>query len=144
MSRFPETRLLRRALLANSVFSGASGVLLTILSWWLAPVMLKADAALWGIRGWILILVAGALLLPFAAGLYKLAKAATLSPVGPKAIIAMDIAWVIFSLVVLSAFEGVLTAAGCWIVAVQAAIVAVIAILQTAGLVQMRELAAAE
>jgi hypothetical protein len=122
--------LIRRALLADALLSGAAGVVMIVGGAALAPLLnLPAE----------LLIGAGVFFLPWTLALLWIARADTLSRAGAQAVIALNVAWVLASIALLF----VLTPSpfGCAFVIAQAIAVGVLAELQYIGL--KRALAAA-
>lgn len=125
--RTDSTRFLRRALLADGVVSGLSGVLLLALSGTIAAFI-----------GWTspgVLAAVGVALLIYSAALLRNARRETPQRGEAAAAVALNIAWVVGSLMVITA--GRLTTAGNWAVALVADVVLVFAILQVVGLRRM-------
>jgi hypothetical protein len=116
---------LRRALVVDAVASGASGVLMVAGAEPLAGVLgLPAPLLRW----------AGAALFPFAAFVASLAWSGAVPRGGVRAVIALNVAWVAASVLLVLDGPGALTRAGIAFVLVQAAAVAVFAEVQYVGL----------
>jgi hypothetical protein len=125
--RTDSAQFLRRALLADGVVSGLSGVMLVALS---GPI-----AALLGVRSPGTVAVMGVALLVYAAALLCNARR-EMPRRGEAAIaVALNVAWVVASLAVVAA--GWLSAAGNWAVGLVADVVLIFAILQAVGLRRM-------
>ena len=125
--RKDSAQFLRRALLADGVVSGLSGVMLVALS---GPI-----AALLGVRSPGTVAVVGVALLVYAVALLCNARR-EMPQRGEAAIaVALNIAWVVASLAVIAA--GWLSAAGNWAVGLVADVVLIFAILQAVGLRRM-------
>ena len=123
-------RLLRRVLQANMIFSGLSGLVLTVdaapLSRWL------------GIpSAWILVAI-GLGLLGFAGELFYIARQKPLNLRLANAILWMDVAWVVGSALLLFTGWVPLTTAGWWAVALMADVVTLLAILEYVGIRRAR------
>ncbi len=123
-------RLLRRVLQANLIFSGLSGLILTVdagpLSRWLgvpAP--------------WILVVI-GLCLLGFAWELFYAARQNPLNLRLVNVILFMDVAWVVGSALLLFTGWVPLTSAAWWAVALVADAVALLAILEYVGIRRIR------
>lgn len=116
---------LRRALLANALFSGASG----------AVMLLTAEplAALLGFDlPWIL-MVAGAGLLVFGAGLVLLARIRPPPVAWVRAVVAADLAWIALTLGALVLWWQAWSAAGVAAVVAVDVVVLAFAIVQARG-----------
>ncbi|RIK36830.1 MAG: hypothetical protein DCC55_26125 [Chloroflexi bacterium] len=118
--------LLRRALLGNAAFS----LLFAVVCLLDAPAL----AAWTGIQPPFVFTVLGVLILPFAVGMGWLAlRVADLRSAG-RVILALDVAWVAVSVVLLLTGWLPLTDAGWWTVALVADVVALFAVLEYLGL----------
>ncbi len=119
-------RLLRRVLQANLIFSGLSGLVLTVdagpLSRWLG-----IPAA------WVLVAI-GIGLLGFAWELFYVARQNPLNLRLANAILFIDVAWVVGSALLLFTGWVPLTGVGWWAVLVVADAVALLAILEYVGI----------
>lgn len=120
---------LRRALQADSLFSGASGILLAVAS--------QPLAAFLGLDNAFILVELGIALLLYAAALYWQAGQETLNRWFTIAVIDLNILWVIGSVLLLFTNWVSFTSAGWWAVALVADAVAVFAILQYVGLRRM-------
>lgn len=122
--------LLRRALRANAIFSGASGVGLLV-----------GAGPLSGFLGvgkpWVLFVV-GLSLVAFAAGLLRNASRASIDRREAWTAAYLDVAWVVGSVLLLAFAPGLLSNAGKWTVAVVADVVGILAALQLYALWRMR------
>ena len=118
--------LLRRVLQGNMVFSGLTGLVLTVdaglLSRWL------------GIPAAWMLVVIGVGLLGFAWGLFQIAKQNPIDLRQANAILFMDVAWVVGSALLLFTGWVSFTTAGWWTVLLVADVVALFAILETIGI----------
>lgn len=119
------SKFLRGSMLADAVISGATGLLMVagagVLTSWLgvpAPLMRYA----------------GLILLPFAAMVLYLARTPLVSHAGVRLVIALNLAWVAASILVLVAGWIEPTALGLAFVIFQAVVVAGLAELQYTGL----------
>lgn len=122
----PTTTLLRRALQGNSLFSAMSGLTLLIGA--------NAVSVFTGIESAAILTGLGVVLLLFAADLFWMTRETAVNPTFARLIIALDILWVVGSVLILFTNWVPLTNAGWWSVAIVADIVAVFAILQYIGL----------
>jgi Na+-translocating ferredoxin:NAD+ oxidoreductase RnfE subunit len=123
--------LLRRALRGNSIFSFASGLLLTFGA---API-----AAFMGIADDSLVLtVMGIIILVFAAFLWITTAKPVIDRQIGIAIFIMDVAWVVVSLIILVTDAFSLSTGGRWAILIVADIVAVFALLEFVGLRRLR------
>jgi hypothetical protein len=120
---------LRRALLIDAAGSGATGLLLVAASAPLAPLFGLPQP---------LLLVAGLIMVPFVANLIRLARQVSPARGAIKAVIAMNIGWVVASAALL--FSGLVapTLVGTAFVIAQALAVLVFAELQIVGLRRQR------
>ncbi len=122
--------LLRNALLANAVFSGVNGI---------ADVFFSGPMAAFAGVPAAIVPFSGASLIAFAAALLWLRSRPTMSPGLVRAVIGLDLVWVIGSVAALLLRDSLgLTVAGAWSVAVGAGIVALFAVLQYVGLRGLR------
>lgn len=85
---------LRRVLLADAVVSGAAGVAMIIGGRFLAPLLHLPEP---------LLATAGAALMPWFAGLIALARMGRIPRQAVRAVVAMNLAWVLGSVAVLFA-----------------------------------------
>jgi len=88
MTTVQPSSLLRRALLADSLASGATGLLLLFAVDWLSPLLALPHDLLLG---------AGASLLPFALALFWLARSTSLPRLAVWAVIVVNALWVLDS-----------------------------------------------
>jgi hypothetical protein len=117
---------LRRALQANAVFSALSGVLLIFDS---GPI----DAVL-GLGSPTALTILGGLILVGAASVGWIALQPTIDRGSARAIVALDVAWVIASVILLLTGVLHLTVAGDWVIGIIAIVVADFALLESYGL----------
>lgn len=120
---------LRRVLFLDAVGGALSGLLLTLAA---GPL-----AALTGLSPTRL-MTAGLVLFPVAAYMAYVASRRPIPASGVKAIIAGNLAWVVASVVGMAGAIGPLTTFGMGFVAIQAAAVAVLALLEVIGLKRMQ------
>jgi hypothetical protein len=121
-----DASLLRRALLGNAVFSLLVGVICLVEA---------TTLAVWtGIQPPAVFTVLGALLIPFAVALGWLALLGADVRTAGRIILALDVGWVVVSVVLLLAGWLPLTNAGWWAVALVADVVALFAVLEYLGL----------
>jgi hypothetical protein len=125
-SQHSQFNFLRRTLLANSLFSAVSGVVLTFDAQPIAS-FLGLDIP------WILVGI-GISLLFYAVGLFQTAVREPLNRLLAITAIVLDTAWVVGSAVILFTNWLPLTTPGWWAVAIMADLVAVFAALQFYGL----------
>ena len=118
--------LLRRALRANGVFSGLSGLLMTVAA--------NPLAELLGLNNPLILLITGVSLIIFSAALFYRAAQESLDRQFALIVIELDAAWVVGSYLILFTNWVALTNAGWWTVAIVADIVAAFAIVQYIGL----------
>ena len=133
MSKLANWSLLRLALLADAVASGAMGILLAaaaepLAAWFGLPLALLREV--------------GLLLIPYAALLVYLATRATTPRLPAQVIVAGNVLWVIGSVALLMSGLVAPTALGTAFVIAQALIVAILAELQLLGLRRQRLAAA--
>ena len=119
---------LKKVLLLNAVSSGATGALLTLFP---APV-----ARLFGVAPQGPFLAVGVFLLVFAAGVGYEAMQKPPRPGRVQGIIALDVAWVVGSLLAVGGLFPVLSSLGSLLMLAVAGWVAAMAFLQTKGLRQ--------
>ncbi|HSM55499.1 MAG TPA: hypothetical protein VK879_05020 [Candidatus Sulfomarinibacteraceae bacterium] len=123
-------RLLQRALQANALFSGLSGLTLLAAA---SPV-----AQLMGLPGATFILrVIGLGLLLYAGFLLYAVRQAPVNAGPAWAAVVMDVLWVVGSAALLLGGLIPFSTEGRWIVAVVADVVAVFAIVQTIGIIKL-------
>ena len=119
--------LLRNTLLANAGLSGVVGLILIAASDSMAGLLGPGIPA-------SLLFVDGFVLLGFAIAVALIARESQPNPAWASGVIALDVLWVIGSVVLLAAFPGLFSSLGFWLIAAQAAIVADFALLQYLGL----------
>jgi hypothetical protein len=117
---------LKQVLLVNAISSGATGALLMLFS---APV-----AGLFGVTPVAPFVAVGAFLLVFAGGVGYEAVQKRLRPGRVQLIIALDVAWVVGSLVAVALSFSALSPLGNLLILAVAGWVATMAFLQTRGL----------
>ena len=123
------TSYLKKVLIADAAISGAAAAAMMAGSAFLPPLLgLPAELLLW----------AGVALIPFVAGLALVIRHSRVAPGVLVAIIAINIAWVIASLVVAFGPAFATTLFGKVFVVAQAATVALFAELQIVGLRRAR------
>lgn len=122
----PETNFLKYAIRGNALFSALSGLALTILP--------GGVSALTGIQPPLAITITGLILIGFAVWLWRLTAQGGIPSGVVWLVIALDVAWVIGSLLIIVAGWSPLTQAGKWLVAILADLVGLIAVLQFIGL----------
>ncbi len=128
-----ESALLRRSLTGNAVFSVLSS--LALVAYW------KPLAVLIGLERAGLLPVIGVSLLVYAAGLFRNAFRERVNASEAWTAVAMDLAWVVGSALVIAL--GPLSRTGNWVVAVVADVVLLFAVLQVAGIRRMQRAAMA-
>ena len=121
-----EPRLLRSALLGNSIFSFLSGLDFVLFS---GPV-----ASFLGLSSPTVILVLGLGLIAYALVVFLQARAQPLSLSFARSAIIADVLWVLASAVLVFTDIVDFTTAGRWAIAIVADIVLVFAVLQFVGL----------
>ena len=124
-----ESDLLRRALLANCVFSGLSGIILLFGS--------NRLSGLFGLHMPTILIGAGVLLLVYAAALFLNARRVTVCQIEVSLAVLLNIAWVVGSVGLL--FVGSLSTVGNWTVTIAANIVLLLAVLQFYAIRRLRE-----
>lgn len=125
----PMTSYLKKVLVADAAVSGAAAVAMMAGSAFLPPLLgLSAELLLW----------AGAALIPFVAGLALVIRQRQIAASVIVAIISINIAWVIASLIVAFGPAFATTLFGKVFVVAQAATVALFAELQIIGLRRAR------
>ena len=125
MNAHTDSLLLRRALLGNAAFSTLTGLTLLIGGGWLGPALGLPAIAL---------RVVGLVLLPFALGLVKNARRERVDRTEAWVTVAMDLAWVAGSALLVFGDVWPLLPAGTWTVVAVADIVMAFALLQAIGL----------
>lgn len=127
------SRVLRRALQGNGLFSGISGTALAV-----APAQVSAFL---GVDMPGLINFLGASLIAFAVALFWLAAETTIRRGLALTVIFLDLVWVADSALLLTTDVVPLTIRGMWAIVIVCGIVAAFAALQSYGLYQSRLLA---
>lgn len=122
---------LRNTLLVNASISALIGLLCAFDS--------KVVDSFLGLGMPRLILVLGIGLLLFAAELFWVATRPKINRMAAQIITALDVGWVVGSIVLLAAGVPALSDGGWWAVAILADVVAVFAICEFVGLRRMRE-----
>ncbi len=130
LPRSSDDAFLRRALLANAIFTLFSALALILAAGPLAVVI--------GLASPVPLIVIGAGLIGWAALVYRFAARETLRRAEAITVIAGDALWVAASVILLAAGWPALTLAGKWIVAIAADLVGAIALAQFYGLRRMR------
>lgn len=125
---------MRTVLQANAIFSEISGLFFIVAAGWLATFSGTAGRTLFGLAAPTIIMIVGITLLLFGAFTFYVARRQPLIKPFVWEIIALDISWVVGSvlLIVTDAFS--LTTAANWTVLIIADIVLAFAILQVIGL----------
>lgn len=123
-------RFLQNVLRANAIFSTVSGLVFIFFA--------RSLAELMGITNSMILVGLGVLILPFAVYVYKISTMETFNSKLVWVIIELDLLWVVASAVLLLTNLVPLTTAGKWTVGLSAAIVAVFAVLEYAGLRKAR------
>ena len=125
LDRIPQSALLRLALLADALASGAMGVLMAAGASLLAPLLgLPSQLLFW----------AGTLLMPFALLVARTGAREQPPGVAAGAIVLVNLAWVIGSVALLAVLPQAPTALGYAFVIAQALAVLVLALMQWAGI----------
>jgi len=123
-------RLLRAALMANAVFSMLSGALLAIKPAWVASLLVGIPA--------LAIQVVGVGVFIFGISTGLLSRRSPLSLKDAAVVSALDAAWVLASVVLLTGFATLLSTVGWWMVLGVALAVADFALLQALAIRAMR------
>ena len=123
--------LLRRALLANSIFSALSGLFFLLGA---API-----SAFLGLDMPMMIRFLGVDLLIFGAIVYKVATASPINRTFATVIVALDVVWVIGSIALIFGNIVPLTTGGKWAIAIVADVVTCFAIAQYMGIRRMKK-----
>ena len=123
--------LLRRALVANALFSGLSGMILALGA--------RPVASFLGLQDAVVLTVAGALLLLYAAGLFYVATRPAVNRAAAWLAVALDLLWVVGSALILLAGWLPLTTAGKWAVGIVAELVFLFALFQLLGLRRLQQ-----
>ena len=126
-----KSSFLRRVFKVDGTFSAISGVLFVVGA---GPL-----AAFLGLNATWPLLVIGISLLLYGADLWYFATREQLNPAWVKVSIALDVAWIVASWLILLAGVPELTTAGKWAVAIVADAVMVVAILKYVGLRKMQK-----
>lgn len=119
-------QLLRRALTANLFFSLATGAAMLLAG---GPI-----AALLGLASPLAIQALGAAVLAFCPLLWAIARRSPIDASHVRIILALDVAWVLASALLIALNPFGLSSAGLWLVAGLADLVAVIALFEYLGL----------
>ena len=130
-SEVTQSSFLRTVLKVDGTFSAVSGVLFVVGA---GPL-----AAFLGLNATWPLLVIGISLLLYGADLWYFATREQLNPAWVKVSIALDVAWIVASWLILLAGWPELTTAGKWAVAIVADAVMVMAILKYVGLRKSRK-----
>lgn len=123
---FPDDSFLRKALLANGVFSGCSALVLLLAAGTVSRALGSVAPAI--------LTVVGVLLALFSVDLVRQARSETLRPGRALAATAADLVWVAGSAVLLIARPPALSGSGALLVGLVAVVVLVMALLQLVGL----------
>lgn len=123
------SKLLRRTLQANGVFSALSGIILIFGA--------KTLSLLLGVNVSSLLIVIGISLLAYAAGLFLNARRESIKLQEAWLAVIMDTAWVVGSAILIIA--NTLTPTGNWLVAFVATIVLIFAVLQFFGIRRLQQ-----
>ncbi len=126
MARKSKESLLRKTLMANTVFTTVCGLVMVIAS--------SALASLMGAISGGVLLVTGLILLLYAVDLGRTAFAEQLPPVRIYYFIVMDVLWVIGSALLLWGFGLPFTQTGQWIILLVADAVGLFGLFQYIGL----------
>lgn len=129
MSERTASSFVRRAVLADALVSGVTGVLLTLTTPLTAP--------LFGLPGGLLA-AAGMFCIAYGATLGWLARVPSLSTAAVRTIVAGNAGWVAASVALMLAGPASMTTVGMTFVGLQAAVVALLAELQWTGLRRQR------
>ncbi|MDL1885511.1 hypothetical protein FBR01_17925 [Anaerolineae bacterium CFX8] len=128
----PADQLLRRVLIGNSIFSMSAGVLMLAFATPIADFMGVATA--------LPSILIGVGLLPFAGGVYYIASRPRIDSSQAKGVMALDLAWVLGSGILLLTDAFSLTSSGRTVIAIVAIVVLDFAIGQWLGLRRLRGL----
>lgn len=120
---------LRRALLANGVFSLLSGIILIVAA--------KPLSELFGVAMPLVLIATGGSLLVYAAALLRNALQKEVCQTEAFVAVVLDAAWVAGSAVLI--FSGLLSTTGSWTVAIVAGIVLLFSAIQLYGIRTMRQ-----
>ena len=123
---FKEKSFLQRALLGNAAFSGISGLVMVLAA--------GALSLLLGLGNPLILVIIGAILLLYMPILVWLSNQSPVPAHFAWEVIALDLVWVIGSLVLIFTALVALTSSGKWAIALTADIVFVFAVLQYLGL----------
>ena len=121
-----KARLLRSALLGNSIFSLLSGLDFVLFS--------RPVATFLGLSSATVVLVMGVILIGYAYVIFRQGRIQLLNPSFAQFAIIADVLWVIGSAVLIFTDVAALTTAGKWAIAIIADVVLVFAVLQYVGL----------
>ncbi len=128
MKSSKSSKLLRRSLIANGIFSALSGFLI-VISGSLLSILLGPDIpGNLSFLGWSLLL--------FAAALFRNGFRESIRQKEAFAAVLLDITWVIGSFTLV--LSGVFSSSGNWIVIIAASVVLLFVILQYSGLRRLR------
>jgi hypothetical protein len=130
-NKMPDARLLREALIANAMFSVATGAVMIIAG--------GSVASFLGIEASWMVRLVGAGLLPFAVAVAVSARPQNLAARSAFAISAADFVWVLASMVLVLFRPDLLSPAGTISVAVVAVIVTGFASVQVIGVRRLCE-----
>ena len=123
---FKEKSFLQRALLGNATFSGISGLVMVLAA--------SALSQLLGLGNPLILVIVGAILLLYMPILVWLSNQSPVPAHFAWEVIALDVVWVLGSLVLIFTDLAPLTSSGKWAIALIADIVFVFAVLQYLGL----------
>lgn len=118
--------LLRRALVANALFSGASGALLALGA--------RPVASFLGLDNVLFLTITGAVLLLYAVDLLYVATRPAVNRTTAWMAVALDLLWVAGSALILLSGWLPLTTAGKWAVGIVAEVVFLFAVFQYLGI----------
>ena len=117
--------LLRRALVANALFSAASGAILALGA--------RPVASFLGVDAFLFLTGTGVMLLLYAVGLYYVATQPTVNHTAAWLAVALDLVWVAGSAAILLGGSLPLTNGGKWAVGIVAEVVFLFAVFQYLG-----------
>lgn len=126
----PETNFLKYAIRGNALFSGISGLTLALLA--------RGVSVLTGIEPPLAITITGVILIGYAVWLWRLTTQPAIPPASAWLAIALDVLWVVGSVLAIVAGWGSLSQTGKWLVAILADVVGLFAVLQFVGLRRMQ------
>lgn len=121
-----ESNLLTYAVRGNALFSASSGLALALFA--------RTLSALTGLQPPLAITITGLILVGYAVWLWRLTARSSIPTAAAWLVIALDVLWVLGSLIVILAGWSLLTQTGKWLVAILADVVGLFAVVQFIGL----------